>query len=48
MFNKSDQSDRVPGPNEKPENCYCVLYAMAGRQARVSKAAGMCAETSSV
>jgi len=23
MLNKTDQSDRAPNPNEKPENCYC-------------------------
>jgi hypothetical protein len=23
MLNKTEQSDRAPNPNEKPENCYC-------------------------
>jgi hypothetical protein len=23
MLNKAEQSDRVPNPNEKPEDCYC-------------------------
>jgi len=23
MLNKTEQSDRVPNPDEKPENCYC-------------------------
>src|SRR5262249_60626897 len=23
MLNKTEQSDRAPDPNEKPENCYC-------------------------
>jgi len=23
MLNKTDQSDRAPSPNEKPENCHC-------------------------
>jgi hypothetical protein len=22
MLNRTDQSDRAPSPNEKPENCY--------------------------
>jgi hypothetical protein len=41
MLNKTEQSDRAPNANEKPENCYCsalpkgsglvstLLYAMA-------------------
>src|SRR6266567_5647787 len=42
MVDKTEQSDRTPNPNEKPEICYCsalpkgfdlstLLYAMAGR-----------------
>ena len=23
MLDKTEQSDRAPNPNEKPENCYC-------------------------
>jgi hypothetical protein len=23
MLDKTEQSDRTPNPNEKPENCYC-------------------------
>jgi hypothetical protein len=23
MLNKTEQSDRAPNPNEKPEDCYC-------------------------
>ena len=23
MLDKTEQSDRVPNPNEKPESCYC-------------------------
>jgi hypothetical protein len=23
MLEKTEQSDRAPNPNEKPENCYC-------------------------
>jgi hypothetical protein len=23
MLNKAEHSDRVPNPNEKPEDCYC-------------------------
>jgi len=23
MLNKTEQSDRAPNANEKPENCYC-------------------------
>ena len=51
MLDKTEQSDRTPNPNEKPESCYCsalpkgsglclpLLYAVAGRQALVSTAA---------
>ena len=28
MLNKTDQSDRAPSPNEKPENCYCAALPM--------------------
>jgi hypothetical protein len=49
MLDKTEQSDRAPNPNEKPENCYCsalpkgsglcltLLYAMAGRQEKFAK-----------
>src|SRR5262249_19575238 len=33
MLDKTEQSDRAPNPNEKPENCYCSA---------VPKGSGLC------
>jgi hypothetical protein len=32
MLDKTEQSDRAPIPNEKPESCYCSALVVGGRR----------------